>query len=135
MEPIAGTFNQAVPVRDAHGKRLKFVGTTTDIDDQKRTEEALAELDRAKTTFFSNVSHEFRTPLTLMLGPLEEVLAHERLEPEGHERLATVRRNGLRLLKLVNTLLDFSRMEAGRAQTSYQPTDLASFHHRNRKRV
>ncbi len=120
-------LNQAVPVRDADGKLLKFVGTTTDIDDQKRTEEALAELDRAKTTFFSNVSHEFRTPLTLMLGPLEEVLAHERREPEDHERLVTVRRNGLRLLKLVNTLLDFSRMEAGRAQTSYQPTDLASF--------
>ena len=120
-------LNQAVPVRDADGKILKFVGTTTDIDDQKRTEQALAELDRAKTAFFSNVSHEFRTPLTLMLGPLEEVLAHERLEPEGHERLVTVRRNGLRLLKLVNTLLDFSRMEAGRAQASYQPTDLASF--------
>ncbi len=120
-------LNQAVPLRDADGKVLKFVGTTTDIDDQKRSEEALAELDRAKTAFFSNVSHEFRTPLTLMLGPLEEVLAHERLEPEDRERLVTVRRNGLRLLKLVNTLLDFSRMEAGRAQTSYQLTDLASF--------
>jgi len=120
-------LNQAVPLRDADGKVLKFVGTTTDIDDQKRSEEALAELDRAKTAFFSNVSHEFRTPLTLMLGPLEEVLAHERVEPEDRERLVTVRRNGLRLLKLVNTLLDFSRMEAGRAKTSYQPTDLASF--------
>ena len=120
-------LQQAVPLRDADGYILKYVGTTTDIDDQNRTEEALAELDRAKTTFFSNVSHEFRTPLTLMLGPLEEVLAHERLEPESHERLVTVRRNGLRLLKLVNTLLDFSRMEAGRAQTSYQPTGLASF--------
>jgi PAS domain S-box-containing protein len=120
-------LNQAVPLRDADGKVLKFVGTTTDIDDQKRSEEALAELDRAKTAFFSNVSHEFRTPLTLMLGPLEELLAHERLEPEDRERLVTVRRNGLRLLKLVNTLLDFSRMEAGRAQASYQPTDLAAF--------
>jgi PAS domain S-box-containing protein len=120
-------LQQAVPLCDADGKVLKFVGTTTDIDDQKRTEESLAELDCAKTTFFSNVSHEFRTPLTLMLGPLEEVLAQERLEPEGHEQLVTVRRNGLRLLKLVNTLLDFSRMEAGRAQTCYQPTDLASF--------
>jgi nitrogen-specific signal transduction histidine kinase len=114
-------------LHDAQGNVIKFVGTTTDIDEQKRVEESLAELDRAKTTFFSNVSHEFRTPLTLMLGPLEEVLAHERLESEGHELLATVRRNDLRLLKLVNALLDFSRMEAGRAQTSYQPTDLASF--------
>jgi len=120
-------LNQAVPLRDADGRVLKYVGTTTDIDDQKRSEEALAELDRAKTAFFSNVSHEFRTPLTLMLGPLEEVLAHERLGPEDRERLVTVRRNGLRLLKLVNTLLDFSRMEAGRAQTSYQATDLVIF--------
>ena len=96
-------------------------------EQERQRAEALAELDRAKTTFFSNVSHEFRTPLTLMLGPLEEVLAHERLEPEGHERLVTVRRNGLRLLKLVNTLLDFSRIESGRVQASYQPTDLARF--------
>ncbi len=96
---------------------------------ERQRAEALAELDRAKTTFFSNVSHEFRTPLTLMLGPLEEVLpeARERLSPEHHEQLIAVRRNGLRLLKLVNTLLDFSRMEAGRVQASYQPTDLAAF--------
>jgi PAS domain S-box-containing protein len=122
-------LQQAVPLHDAHGNVIKFVGTTTDIDDQKRVEESLAALDRAKTTFFSNVSHEFRTPLTLMLGPLEEIQkeAREQVSPERHELLATVRRNGLRLLKLVNTLLDFSRMEAGRAQTSYQPTDLASF--------
>ena len=120
-------LQQAVPLHDAQGNVIKFVGTTTDIDAQKRTEEALAELDRTKTTFFSNVSHEFRTPLTLMLGPLEEVLGHQRLEPEDRESLVTMRRNGLRLLKLVNTLLDFSRIEAGRAQTSYQPTDLASF--------
>jgi PAS domain S-box-containing protein len=122
-------LQQAVPLHDAEGKVIKFVGTTTDIDDQKRVEESLAELDRAKTTFFSNVSHEFRTPLTLMLGPLEEIEkeAREKLSPQRRELLATVRRNGLRLLKLVNTLLDFSRLEAGRAQTSYQPTDLASF--------
>jgi len=89
--------------------------------------EALAEIDRAKTAFFSNVSHEFRTPLTLMLGPLEEVLpeVRERLSPERHEQLATVRRNAVRLLKLVNTLLDFSRIEAGRVQAVYEPTDLA----------
>jgi DNA-binding NtrC family response regulator/signal transduction histidine kinase len=89
--------------------------------------EALAEIDRAKTAFFSNVSHEFRTPLALMLGPLEEVLpeARERLSPERHEQLITVRRNAFRLLKLVNTLLDFSRIEAGRVQAVYEPTDLS----------
>ena len=122
-------LQQAVPLRDADGKILKFVGTTTDIDDQKRVEESLAAFDRAKTTFFSNVSHEFRTPLTLMLGPLEEIQkdAREQLSPERHELLATVHRNGLRLLKLVNALLDFSRIEAGRLQASYQPTDLVTF--------
>src|SRR5215468_5392242 len=89
--------------------------------------EALAETDRVKTAFFSNVSHEFRTPLTLMLGPIEEVLreASERLGPEHHQQLLTARRNTLRLLKLVNTLLDFSRIEAGRVQGVYEPTDLA----------
>jgi DNA-binding NtrC family response regulator/signal transduction histidine kinase len=96
-------------------------------DQERRRAEALAEIDRVKTAFFSNVSHEFRTPLALMLGPLEEVLAEsrERLGPDRHEQLVTVRRNALRLLKLVNTLLDFSRIEAGRVQAVYEPTDLS----------
>ena len=87
----------------------------------------LAELDRAKTTFFSNVSHEFRTPLTLSLGPLEAVLSDENhpLSQEQRTHLEMVRRNGLRQLKLVNTLLDFARIEAGRMEASYVPTDLA----------
>jgi DNA-binding NtrC family response regulator/signal transduction histidine kinase len=96
-------------------------------EQERQRAEALAEIDRAKTAFFSNVSHEFRTPLALMLGPLEEVLpeARERLGAEGHEQLVTVRRNAFRLLKLVNTLLDFSRIEAGRVQAVYEPTDLS----------
>jgi len=94
-------------------------------EEERRRAEALAEIDRAKTTFFSNVSHEFRTPLTLMLGPLEELLARESGGGD-RELLGTVHRNGQRLLKLVNTLLDFSRIEAGRAQASFQPTDLAA---------
>src|ERR1700723_1920390 len=95
-------------------------------EQERRRAGALAQIDRVKTAFFSNVSHEFRTPLALMLGPLEEVLpeARERLSPERHEQLVTVRRNALRLLKLVNTLLDFSRIEAGRVQAVYQPPDL-----------
>jgi PAS domain S-box-containing protein len=105
------------------------VTSTRAFEQERQRAEALAEIDRAKTTFFSNVSHEFRTPLTLMLGPLEEVQkeASERLSPERQELLVTVHRNGLRLLKLVNTLLDFSRIEAGRAQATCQATDLATF--------
>ncbi|WP_407755299.1 ATP-binding protein [Archangium sp.] len=94
-------------------------------EEQKQRVEALAELDRAKTAFFSNVSHELRTPLTLMLGPLEELLDSGGLPDEARESLALVHRNGVRLFKLVNTLLDFSRLEAGRIQSSFQPTDLS----------
>ena len=95
------------------------------LEDERRRAEQLAELDRAKTAFFSNVSHEFRTPLTLMLGPLEDLLSRsESLPPDDRALLAVTQRNGVRLLRLVNTLLDFARIEAGRAQASYQPTDL-----------
>ena len=78
--------------------------------------EALAQIDRAKTAFFSNVSHEFRTPLTLMLGPLEDVLGRPEADPLSKHRdlVLVAHRNGVRLLKLVNTLLEFSRIEAGR---------------------
>lgn len=91
-----------------------------------RRAEALTELDRAKTAFFSNVSHEFRTPITLILGPIEELLtdAAGPLAPRVRERLEMVLRNSQRLQKLVNSLLDFARIEAGRAQASYQATDL-----------
>jgi len=66
------------------------------------------------------VSHEFRTPLTLMLGPLEDELAERTapLPPARRERLDTAHRNTLRLLRLVNTLLDFSRIEAGRVHAA-----------------
>ncbi len=98
-------------------------------EEERRRAEALAEIDRAKTAFFSNVSHEFRTPLTLMLGPLEDVLAKPADSPlmDSRELLSVVQRNGLRLQRMVNTLLDFSRIEAGRVQASYQSTDLAVF--------
>ncbi|HEX3354322.1 MAG TPA: response regulator [Terriglobales bacterium] len=98
-------------------------------EEQKKRADALADLDRAKTTFFSNVSHEFRTPLTLLLGPLGDTLAKSQggLSPEDKENLRVAHRNGLRLEKLVNTLLDFSRLEAGRVEASYQPTDICQF--------
>jgi PAS domain S-box-containing protein len=96
-------------------------------EEERRRAEALAEIDRAKTAFFSNVSHEFRTPLTLLLGPIEDVLGRNENQEEGRELLHVAHRNALRLQKLVNTLLDFSRIEAGRVQATYRPTDLSPF--------
>jgi signal transduction histidine kinase len=96
-------------------------------EEERRRAEALAEVDRAKTQFFSNVSHEFRTPLTLMLGPLEDALARRgALPPEVAADLDVAHRNARRLLKLVNTLLAFTRVEAGRAQAAFAPADLAA---------
>jgi PAS domain S-box-containing protein len=94
--------------------------------EERKRSEALAAIDSAKTAFFSNVSHEFRTPLTLMLGPTEDALATPEKTLRGTD-LETVHRNELRLLKLVNTLLDFSRLEAGRVKASYLPTDLSAY--------
>ncbi|AKU24567.1 hypothetical protein ACZ75_00305 [Massilia sp. NR 4-1] len=97
-------------------------------EERQRRAEALAELDRAKTAFFSNISHEFRTPLTLMLAPIEDALADpiQRLAPPQRARLELAQRNALRLQKLVNTLLDFSRVQAGRMQASYRRVDLCA---------
>ncbi|MRG94391.1 ATP-binding protein [Polyangium spumosum] len=91
--------------------------------------EKLSRLDELKTRFFSNVSHEFRTPLTLMLGPVEELLhgAHGPLSAEQRHEIEVVRRNARRLLRLVNALLDFSRIEAAAVQVAHEPTDLAAF--------
>jgi PAS domain S-box-containing protein len=88
--------------------------------------EVLEALDRAKTAFFSNVSHELRTPLTLIMGPTDDALSAPEPALRG-EALKLVQRNELRLLKLVNSLLDFARMEAGRAEASFQRTDLGKF--------
>ena len=98
-------------------------------EQERRRADALAEVDRAKTAFFSNVSHEFRTPLTLMLAPLEDVLNKPEggVKRENRELVEVAHRNGVRLLKLVNTLLDFSRIEAGRVQANYEPVDLSAY--------
>jgi PAS domain S-box-containing protein len=93
---------------------------------ERKRAEALLEIDHAKTTFFSNVSHELRTPLTLILGPLADTLTEAGLSPAVTERIELAHRNSLRLLRLVNALLDFSRIEAGRAQANHEPTDLAA---------
>jgi PAS domain S-box-containing protein len=95
-------------------------------ESERRRAAALLELDHAKTAFFSNVSHEFRTPLTLILGPLTDTLARGTVIDADRDNIEVAHRNSQRLLRLVNSLLDFSRIEAGRTTASFEPTDLAA---------
>ena len=133
---IVGT-SARLPFNDAYrgfyellaGAVSSAVTSAVSYEEERKRAEKLAEIDRAKTEFFSNVSHEFRTPLTLILGPVEDELA-ERVDPlpaGRRERLETVHRNSMRLLKLVNSLLDFSRIEAGRTEARFEATDLAAY--------
>ncbi|WP_143261866.1 SpoIIE family protein phosphatase, partial [Allokutzneria sp. NRRL B-24872] len=99
-----------------------------DYQAERERAEKLAQLNRAKSEFFSNVSHEFRTPLTLIAGPAEDALG-DSAEPLAHgqrERLEIIRRNAGRLGRLVDDLLDFSRIEAGRLRADLVDTDLAA---------
>ncbi len=107
--------------------RLTTAIANAKVKQQERQRvEALAELDRAKTLFLSDVSHEFRTPLTLLLSPLDDVLSRRALSSGDRELLQTSRRAATRLLKLVQSLLDFSRVEAGRMQVAFEPTDVGT---------
>jgi signal transduction histidine kinase len=131
---VAG-LNPYRPLDDAYTSYLQLVAASIGAaiakaradEDARRRAEELAELDRAKTTFISNMSHEFRTPITLVLGPVEELLADakEPLTPGQREELSSVRRAALRLLRLVNDLLAFARIEAGRLEALFSPVDLA----------
>ncbi len=115
---------------DLVAARIGATIASTRAREQERARlNAIAELDRAKTAFFTNISHEFRTPLTLILGVVDDVLAKTSpdVRDSRYEELSAVRRNGVRLLRLVNALLDFSGVEAGRVRATYRPTDLAAF--------
>jgi signal transduction histidine kinase len=120
-------------IRNAEGQVTHYIGYIFESTARHEALEALAQAKReaeaatlARTEFFTNVSHEFRTPLTLLLGPLEDILSGP-LEPGQRETLETMRRNALRLLRLVNALLAFAPIDAGRAQATFAPTDIAGF--------
>ncbi|GAA1967061.1 hypothetical protein GCM10009798_29250 [Nocardioides panacihumi] len=115
-ELIAGHF--AAAITDA-----------TAMEQEKERSEALARLDQAKSDFLANVSHELRTPLTLLLGPAEDALTDERhpLDDAQRKRVEVIARNGNRMLGLVNTLLDFSRLDTLHDESTFQPTDLLRY--------
>ena len=101
------------------------INSSVNYEQEIQKAQALAELDRAKTAFFNNVSHEFRTPLTLILGPLDQ--AQQNKSDLSLDEVTVVARNAQRLLKLVNNLLDFSRIEAGRHTAAFAETDISKF--------
>ncbi|CAN1210504.1 response regulator [Tumidithrix helvetica PCC 7403] len=94
---------------------------------QKTREQAqqLIESDRQKTEFFQNISHEFRTPLTLTIGPLESAIAKN--QTLTYDQSVIALRNCRRLLRLVNQLLDLQRLDAGKMQSCFRPCDLTQF--------
>jgi signal transduction histidine kinase/serine phosphatase RsbU (regulator of sigma subunit) len=100
------------------------IANATAYEEERVRADALVALDLAKTEFFGNISHEFRTPLTLMLGPLEDLLRDGAVDGERREQVEVSHRNAERLLRLVNTLLDFSRLEAGRAAATLGAADV-----------
>jgi PAS domain S-box-containing protein len=128
-ERIWAAIERTYAERDLRESEIQRIQEQSAREEERQRAEALAELDRAKTLFFTNISHEFRTPLTLSLAPLQDALSDRNhpLDPVQRERLELVHHNSLRLLKLVNTLLNFSRIEAGRIAAAYEPTDLALF--------
>src|SRR5687768_2379618 len=92
----------------------------------------LKELDEVKSRFFANISHELRTPLTLLLAPLESLLVQSRnpatgMSAQTQELLATMQANGMRLLKLINDLLDLVRLESGRMEVKQEPIEVDAF--------
>jgi len=95
----------------------------------KENNRKLVELDQIKSRFFANISHELRTPLTLLLAPLEMLLRKFQgsFEQETRELLVTMHSNGMRLLKLINDLLDLVRMESGRMEIKKEPLEVAEF--------
>ena len=120
-------------VRDESGMPLKFLAFSQNVTDRKISEEEkhkyqiLREMEKTRITFFNHVSHEFRTPLMLLLAPLQEVIQQGSYSRTQQNGLEMAYRNALRLKKLVNNLLDFSSIESGKLEGVFRPTDLAGF--------
>jgi signal transduction histidine kinase len=95
----------------------------------EESNQKLKELDQIKSRFFANISHELRTPLTLLLAPLETLLRrfNRSMDQETGDLLTTMHANGMRLLKLINDLLDLVRLESGRMEVKQEPVEVEEF--------
>lgn len=99
-----------------------------EINEELKTQKVrLEELSLAKSRFFANISHEFRTPLTLIMGPLEKLAGRLRNEAEYFTYTGLIERNSKRLLELINQLLDIAKLEAGKAVLKVSRQDISNF--------
>lgn len=126
------TNNEIVPLevtvstrRSAEGMIHGFICVFRDITEKKKADNALEQAYRFRSQFYANITHEFRTPLTLSLGPIEEILRGEfgPVNSDINEQLSVAMNNSRQLLKLVNQLLDFSMLEAGSKNLMYEKRD------------
>ncbi|HEX7653358.1 MAG TPA: ATP-binding protein [Verrucomicrobiae bacterium] len=114
-------------------QRFREFSLRFELDKNRRsleeTNRKLVELDQLKNRFFANISHELRTPLTLLLGPLEVLIkrANQTLDTQTRELLQTMQGNGMRLLKLINDLLELIRLESGRLEIKSDPLSMTEF--------
>ncbi len=107
---------------------LRRAKLQSDIEIERIEKEKLLELDHMKSRFFANISHEFRTPLTLIIGPVNDLLNRwDNLKPGDRSLLGTMKRNALRLQQLINQLLDLSRLETGKLKLEVSEGDLTGF--------
>jgi signal transduction histidine kinase len=133
-QSVHHVFMACQVVKDRFGRSIKLRGIAQDITERRQAATEISHinelraLDKAKTNFFNTITHEFRTPLTLLLGPLEDVIrkSGDDLPVRHRDQLVLAQRNALRLQKMVNTLLDFSRIEAGQMDAVFQQVDIRS---------
>lgn len=97
------------------------------LETEHREREREKQISEMKMNFFTNISHEFRTPLTLISAPLEQLLASKKFDPQSSHLLNTISRNVHSMLRLINQLLDFNRMEGGMLDLQVQQTDIIHF--------
>ena len=108
-------------IRDKEALEKQVKERTRDIEERDRH---ILETDRRKTRFFANISHEFRTPLTLILSQMDDMMSAGNTTDQEHRKLSAVRRSGLRLLDLVNQLLDLSKMDSGKLKLELTEEDI-----------